>query len=328
MREQCFAGIDIGGTKCAVVLGYAQKGEIHVLKKERFVTLKQEPDKMLAVLRDSLKKLLAAENLSANELGGIGISCGGPLNSKTGRILSPPNLPGWSDVAIVDFFEQEFHVPALLQNDANACAIAEWKFGAGRGTENMIFLTFGTGLGAGLILNGQLYCGACDMAGEVGHVRMTEDGPVGYGKIGSAEGFCSGGGIAQLGRMMVEEELKNGRKPALLDVCESKEDISAKLIADLAKSGDAFCQEIYRISGETLGKTLSILVDVLNPERIVIGSIFARSQSLLWDVCNEVMKRECLPLSYENCQVVPSMLGDAVGDIAALALIMAHTEKR
>lgn len=326
MGEACFAGIDIGGTKCAVVLGRAQEGEIHILQKVKFSTLNKEPDKMLMLFRDALKNLLETENLSANDLKGIGISCGGPLNSETGRILSPPNLPEWRDVAIVDYFQQEFHVPTVLQNDANACAVAEWKFGAGRGTKNMVFLTFGTGFGAGLILNGKLYCGACDMAGEIGHVRIAENGPLGYGKYGSLEGFCSGGGIANIGRIKVEEELKNNRRPAILDACASVEDISAKLIADLADDGDDFCREIYRISGEALGKALSILVDILNPERIVIGSIFARSQNLLWDACDQKMKKECLSLNYQHCQVVPSMLGESVGDIAALALIMMHLE--
>ena len=184
MNKHCFAGIDIGGTKCAVVLGRMQESGICILQKEKFPTLTNEPDKMLAILRDSLERLLQTENLSGNELDGIGISCGGPLNSQTGRILSPPNLPEWRDVAIVDYFKREFGVPTVLQNDANACAVAEWKFGAGVGTQNMIFLTFGTGFGAGLILNGQLYCGACDMAGEIGHVRIAENGPIGYGKHG------------------------------------------------------------------------------------------------------------------------------------------------
>ena len=130
------------------------------------------------------------------DISAIGISCGGPLNSKKGVILSPPNLPGWDNIEIVNIIKDRLDVPAKLQNDANACALAEWKYGAGRGSNNMIFLTFGTGFGAGLILDGRLYNGVNCMSGEIGHVRLTEYGPVGYGKAGSCEGYCSGGGIA------------------------------------------------------------------------------------------------------------------------------------
>ena len=161
-------GIDIGGTKCAVVLGNEQ-GE--VLKKEKFPT---------ADCASTCARIMEAV-AAMGECDAIGISCGGPLDSQNGIILSPPNLPGWDEVAIVSELKQRFGVPTFLKNDADACALAEWRFGAGQGTQNMLFLTFGTGLGAGLILNGRLYRGACDMAGEVGHIRLAEQGPVGVG---------------------------------------------------------------------------------------------------------------------------------------------------
>lgn len=322
-RHMVYAGVDIGGTKCAVVLGRARDGQVEILHKEKFPTRAADPSGMLEELRDSLARQIAAAGLRPEELGGIGISCGGPLNSRTGRILSPPNLPLWADVPAADYFEEAFRVPARLQNDANACAMAEWKFGAGKGAENMVFLTFGTGFGAGLILDSRLYCGACDMAGEVGHVRIAEDGPLGYGKRGSLEGFCSGGGIARLGRARMEEELAAGRRPALFDACGGDpERVTAKLIAELADGGDPLCRAIYRLSGEKLGRGLSLLADILNPDVIVIGSIFARSQHLLWEACDEVMRRECLALTYQSCRVLPSALGDAVGDVAALSIVM------
>ena len=170
-------GIDIGGTKCAVVLG----DEKQIIKKIKFDTKD---------CQRTVEEIMSAVE-AIGEGDAIGISCGGPLDSGRGVIMSPPNLPDWNDVRIVDMLTGRFGIPAYLCNDANACALAEWKYGAGRGTQNMVFLTFGTGLGAGLILNGRLYEGACGMAGEVGHVRLSEHGPVGYGKAGSFEGFCS-----------------------------------------------------------------------------------------------------------------------------------------
>lgn len=303
----CYAGIDIGGTKCAVVLGQLTGERIEVLSKEKFPT-EGGPHEMLAVLGDSLERQLGALGSRSGALKGVGISCGGPLDSRTGTILSPPNLPGWDRVPVTEYFRSRFQVEAVLENDANACAVAEWRFGAGRGTENMIFLTFGTGFGGGLILNGRLYRGACDMAGEIGHVRAAPKGPVGYGKAGSFEGFCSGGGIARLGRDLKQE--------------------TAKDIAEGALAGDEDCREVYRQSGEKLGECLSILVDLLNPDAIVIGSIFARSKELLWEPCRRVMERECLPQAYERCRVLASELGDEVGDIAALSIIVDRVQRR
>ena len=128
-------------------------------------------------------------NFQGYNLKRIGISCGGPLDSKKGMIYSPPNLPGWDKCLLQRYLQMKFGVETALQNDANACALAEWLMGAGRGTSNMVFLTFGTGMGGGLILNGRLYSGTNDLGGEVGHIRLAKDGPVGFGKAGSFEGL-------------------------------------------------------------------------------------------------------------------------------------------
>ena len=164
----------------------------------------------------------------------IGVSCGGPLNSRTGVVQSPPNLPGWDDVPIVKILEDAFGIPAFLQNDANACALVEWKYGAGRGCENMVFLTMGTGMGAGVIADGRLLRGARDMAGEVGHLRLEKDGPVGYGKAGSFEGFTSGGGIARLAAGLRREWEKEGRS---IHWKENDAELSTRALGDYAKAG-------------------------------------------------------------------------------------------
>ena len=188
-------GIDIGGTKCAVIKAKADGENIKMLDKRKIPTrLDITPEEMIKSLISLEDEMLDSETAEK-----IGISCGGPLNSVTGTIEGPPNLPGWINVKIADILEKHYKAPAKLMNDADACAAAEWKFGAGKGTQNMIFLTFGTGLGAGLILNGKLYSGTNGNAGEIGHIRLEGFGPVGYGKAGSFEGFCSGGGLAQLG---------------------------------------------------------------------------------------------------------------------------------
>ena len=176
-------GLDIGGTKCAVVLANTDGKKITILKKKRFATDNRQPameiiDQFCSIIDQFTKK---------TSVEAIGISCGGPLDSRTGVIKRPPNLPMWDDIHICDILSRKYGVPARLQNDANACALAEWMYGAGRGPRNMAFLTFGTGLGAGLILDGRLYCGTNDNGGEFGHIRLSENGPVGYGKVGSFE---------------------------------------------------------------------------------------------------------------------------------------------
>ena len=307
-------GFDIGGTKCAVITARWENGQIELLKKEKIDTdLSVAPEEMVDRL------IALADGIVDEKPEAIGISCGGPLDSSKGIILGPPNLPGWDHVEIVDRIQKHFGAPAHLQNDANACAVAEWKFGAGMGCENMVFLTFGTGLGAGLILNGKLYSGTNDNAGECGHIRLDRFGPVGYGKAGSFEGFCSGGGLAQLGYTLALEQIQQGKAPAYFQNGMSAKDITAKSIADAARQGDETALRVYEICGEYLGKGLSVLIDILNPQRIVIGSVFARSGDLLRPAMERVIAEETLPLSASCCQVVPAQLGEQIGDFAAIA---------
>ncbi len=317
-------GIDIGGTKSAVLLGNPQGGEgpeKFILRKEVFETRKAGgPMAVIQRMKELIHQILQERGLSTEDIIGIGISCGGPLDSREGIIMNPPNLPGWDNIPIKQILGEEFGLPVALENDANACAVAEWKYGAGRGYDNVIFLTFGTGLGAGLILDGKLYRGANDMAGEVGHVRLERWGPVGYGKMGSFEGFCSGAGISQMARMKVLERIENGMSQDLCQGMEDLDQLNARDIAIAADRGDELAIEIYRLCGEQLGRGLAMLVDILNPEIIIIGSIFQRCRHLLWPYAERVMKREALEASAAACVVVPAQLGENIGDYAALVL--------
>lgn len=310
-------GFDIGGTKCAVVTAKWDNNDIRILKKEKCPTDHSvSPEKMI-------EKLIAmADGILESTPDAIGISCGGPLDSERGVIMSPPNLPGWDDVHIVEKLEQHYGVSVKLQNDANACAVAEWKFGAGKGCRNMVFMTFGTGLGAGLILNGALYNGTNGNAGELGHIRLSKFGPIGFGKIGSFEGFCSGNGIAQLGYSKALEKIQQGQYPLYFKKGDTLSNITAKAIADAAYAGDETALDVYRTCGSYLGKGLSILIDLLNPELIVIGSIFARSQDLLWSAAKQEIEKEALQPSAKCCQVVPAALGEQIGDYAAVAVAL------
>ena len=311
--NELLAGIDIGGTKCAVSLGITEGDHIRIIEKRRFAT-PHTPEAALEALIDTLSAMLTEQNRS---LGAIGISCGGPLDSVRGVVLSPPNLPGWDNIPVATAFRDAFGVPTALQNDANAGALAEWLWGAGKGCRNIIFLTFGTGMGAGLILNGQLYSGTNDMAGEVGHVRLADDGPVGYGKAGSFEGFCSGGGIQRLAVARTIAALKAGHPPSF---CPTEADLPFITTEKIANSGDPLALEIFDLVAQRLGQGLAILIDILNPERVIIGSIYLRQRDLIETRMQEVLQEEALSYAQSVCKIVPAGLGESIGDYAALAV--------
>jgi glucokinase len=282
-------GFDIGGTKCAV----------SVLRGDRVVELARVPTGDFEATFRQLIDALAPHVTGPAPV--FGVSCGGPLDPNGGVILSPPNLPAsWHGVPIVARITARFGGRAFLMNDANACALAEWHFGAGRGTRHMIFLTSGTGLGSGLILNGQLFEGATGDAGEIGHVRLRADGPVGYNKAGSAEGFYSGGGIARLAESMLAAAA--GPRPAWATATPA---LTTKAIADAAKAGDTVARAIMHRAGESLGETLAILIDLFNPERIVIGGFFPHCRELLEPGMRALLEKEALPLPLAACTVVP-----------------------
>lgn len=299
-----FLGIDIGGTKTAVSILSGTSG---VVAKERYATCGEDGPE-----RSVQKMIEAGHHLAAgHELSGIGISVGAMFDPATGCFGDAPHLPGWRGYPVVKAFEEAFSLPVAADNDANACALAEWRYGAGKGSQHMAFLTFGTGLGAGFILNGMIYRGASSLAGEIGATRVAEDGPPVRGKPGCLEGFASGAGIAGL----AERALRIHRGKTCLT-----EGACARDVAEGAMAGDALCLEILNESGDYLGRGLAILMDLLNLEVIVIGSIFTRCEALLRPAMEAALERDAMPLTREACRVVPAALGEHIGDYAALAL--------
>lgn len=305
-------GFDIGGTKCAVSVGESVNGTLTILDKRVMPTdLSVSPYEMLARLCDAAREM-------TDDFSKMGISCGGPLDAKRGVILSPPNLPGWDEIEVVAYLERTLGGKAYLCNDADACALAEWQYGAGRGSHTMAFLTFGTGLGSGLILGDRLWQGAHGLAGEIGHIRLSPRGPIGYRKKGSFEGFCSGGGIAQLGQAAAREVLAQGES---LPYCKCEDDlanINARILADYARQGEPTALAIFKTVGKRLGAGLAILADVIDPEVIVIGSVFARCEDLIRPHMEPVFLRESL--AGDRCRIVPAALGEQIGDYAALTV--------
>ncbi len=303
-------GIDVGGTTCAVVKAHRTPEPGRIPGYERIAFPTRDAGTTLEAI------VSAVSGLEPGPEPIFGISCGDPQDSEAGVILGPPNLPGWNEVPIARLLTDRFGGTARLMNDANAGALAEWIWGAGRGSRNMIFCTHGTGMGAGLILDGRLFEGTTRSAGEVGHMRLAPDGPVGYGKAGSFEGFVSGGGIARL----AQAAARAGGGAAFVPP-EGIEAVTTRHVAEAARAGDALAREILEESGRWLGRGLAVLIDILNPEIIVLGSLYSRIGDLLRTPMEEELRAECLPHTLAACRIVPAELGERIGDLAALAVV-------
>lgn len=299
MKPQVIIGLDIGGTKTAVVEGM-DDGQI--LRRVQFPTA---PDRGFdAVFKDIVSSVSEIAGSASSAPAALSVSVGGPLDVLQGLILSPPNLPGWDRIPLKRLLSERFPLPVYVEHDGNAGALAEWYFGAGIGTRSMVFLTMGTGLGAGLILDGRLYRGATDVAGEIGHVRIADDGPDCYGKSGSLEGYASGTGISRLAQSLFPQ-----RWPSRPDMI---------TLSAAARTGDPDALHVFATAARFFGRGLAMLADTLNPERIVLGGLGMRLMDVLVNPALRVFREEALPRAAEVCSIVPAKLGESIGDIASL----------
>ncbi len=293
-------GVDIGGTKTALIAGNSA-GD--VFGRVEFPTL---PEKgylgWLSRAAQAWRNLQAVAPEWRPAAGGI--SVGGPADWGAGVLLNPPNLPGWDGVPVREDLAGAFGLPFAIEHDGRAGALAEHQFGAGRGVDNLVFLTFGTGIGAGIIIGGRLYRGASGASGELGHVRMDTRGPRAYNKTGSFEAFASGGGIAKLAALRFP-----ARWPS---------DPTAREIIELAGSGDTDALAVLDESADALGRGMGLLADILNPELIILGSLASRLNERYHERALASMRSEALPGNFDACRVVVSALGERLQDLAAL----------
>lgn len=313
MTTKFILGLDIGGTKTAVIIGDTE-GRVY-LRQEIPTNPAQGFEATFERICAITTSILGEAHDKKMQVEWMSVSIGGPLDIEKGIILSPPNLPGWDEIPLKKLLETRFGLPCYIEHDGNAGALAEWYFGAAKGYKNAVFLTLGTGLGGGLILNGRLYRGATDMAGEVGHIRIEHDGPIGYGKSGSWEGFCAGSGIVKLATWLYPMRWPEGST-------------TLPELANLARNGDKDAFAVFQASGKRLGQGLAILIDILNPEVIVMGALSLRLGELILRPAREVIQREALSKSAEACTLKSSELGDQLGDVAALCAAIAATREK
>ena len=307
-------GLDIGGTKTAIVEGTK---EAEILQRNEFPTQSEKP---FSDISEKFFKLIIKTIQNSKKQGrkpvAISISIGGPLKIKEGFILDPPHLPGWHNLKLKEILEKKFpNLPIFVEHDGNAGALAEFYFGVGKGEKNLkhlIFLTFGTGCGAGLIVNGQIVHGATDTAGEIGHFRLAENGPVGFGKAGSWEGFASGKGLVMIASQMFPNRW-NEKTPI--------RDLVTEMLNN-NKDALAVAEE----AGNWLGKGMALLIDAFNPQIIVLGSLAVVLGDRVLNPAKKIIQKEALPQAVEACQISPSKLGNKIGDVASLMAALNNCE--
>ncbi|MCY3712847.1 MAG: ROK family protein [Gemmatimonadetes bacterium] len=310
-------GHDIGGTKLAVTVADRNGKILHKIRRP--TEAERGPRAVVASLVDMSREAMARTALAPEDLAGVGVSCGGPLDTETGVVFAPPNLPGWDEVPLKAWLESALSLPVFVENDANASALAEWSFGAGRGCRHMVYMTMSTGIGGGIILDGRLYRGPGDTAGEVGHMTIVENGPVcGCGKRGCLEALCSGPSIARRAR----EKAQAAPDSRMVDLAGGDPArIMAETVMDAARQDDPAAREIVDETARYMAVGLGNIVNILNPEVIVIGTILVKAQDLLLEPIRAYLRRETWPRVYDTVRVVPAGLGDEVGDLAAIAVI-------
>ncbi len=316
-------GIDIGGTKLATVVADSTG---HILNKVRKPTLAERgPEYALQLLFDMVRETVVLAGLEQKAISAIGVSCGGPLDTKTGIVYSPPNLPGWDALPLKTQLESEFQIPVTIENDANASALAEYRFGGGRGYNAVLYMTMSTGIGGGIVLDGQVYHGANDSAGEVGHQILVPDGPrCGCGKRGCLEALCSGPAIARRAQAAVRKQLIDGNaSTVLLDLAGGRiEDIKSEHVLEAGRQDDVLALQLVEETAYYMGWGIANLVNILNPDIVLLGTIAIAAGDLLLDPIRKTVSEFAMTRPAEAVKIAPAQLGDALGDLAAVALVV------
>jgi glucokinase len=301
--------LDIGGTKLAAGL---VSGDGQLLASER------EPTRTVEGPDVVIEQLVAMGRRVARDTApvAIGVGCGGPLDARRGIIQEPPNLPGWIDVPLVARLEAALNLPVHLDNDANAAALGEHRWGAGRGAQNMVYLTISTGIGGGVIAGGRLLWGESGNAAEVGHVSVSYDGwPCICGRRGCPEAFASGTNIAARARAAVA-----AGEPSVLSSVASDE-ITAESVTRAVAAGDALAIRIWDETTTVLGAAVTNVLNTFEPEVVVIGGGVAQAGDLLFEPVRRLALSLALP-PHRRARIVPAELGEHTGVLGAAAVVL------
>ncbi len=308
-------GIDVGGTNVKIALVNEKGGIVY----SNSIPTRAEMGYEYTVnsMKEAIRELLKETNTDAKDIEGMGFGFPGQIDCQNGVVRLAPNIPGWVDVPIAEIMEKEFGITTRVDNDVRCAALGELNFGAGVGCENLICITVGTGIGSGLIINGKLVRGASNAAGEIGHIKLDmTGGPLcGCGDRGCLEAFASGPSIVA----MAEEYIKGGKSTKYREL--ANPDITPYVVSVAAQEGDPVAKRIFTIMGEYIGVGLASVVNLLNPEKIIIGGGVAAAGDILMNPIKETLVKRAMPISGAAVEVVPAQLGNTAGVIGASLLI-------
>ncbi|MCG9128481.1 ROK family protein [Candidatus Poribacteria bacterium] len=311
-------GIDIGGTKLATVV--ADKNAKILNKIRRPTESNKGPEFAIQTLFEMIYETIEDVNIKKQDISGIGVSCGGPLDTKTGIVYSPPNLPGWDAYPLKNRLENEFNIQSVIENDANASALAEYRFGGGKGYDIVLYMTMSTGIGGGIVINGEIYHGTNDSAGEVGHQILLPNGPLcGCGKRGCLEALCSGPSIAR----RAKETVENYPESLILTLVNGDIDsIKSEHVFEAAKQEDEVALKLVDVTAYYMGWGIANLVNILNPDIVLLGTIAIAAGDLLLDPIRKTVSDLAMIRPAEVVRIMPAKLGESLGDMAAISLVI------
>jgi glucokinase len=314
MATDLIIAVDLGGTQLRAALCTAD-GTVHnrVSKKTR---AKRGPEVVLEHIAQTITEIWPAKD----KVRAVGISAAGPLDPYNGVVLGSPNLPGWVNIPLRDIMSERLGVPIFVGNDANLAALGEHSFGAGRGYDNMVYMTISTGIGGGIIVDGKLLLGHKGLAGEIGHVVLQPNGPqCGCGNRGCLEALASGTAIGRQAQTLAA----TGRAPAILAAADGDVMlVSAKSVGLAAAQGDKVALKLLRRAGRYIGIAIANLMHLFNPECFVLGGGVTHTGDLLFKPIRRTARRQVqVPQYVTDTKIVPAALGDDVGLLGALALV-------
>ena len=313
--EKYTIGTDIGGTNVKIAL--IDKNGSLVYSNTVPTRAEMGYEYTLNNIKQAISDLMKETTTSKSSIEGIGFGFPGQIDCTNGVVRTLPNIPGWEDVPVAKIMEKEFLIPTKVDNDVRCAALGELHFGAGKGAQNMICITIGTGIGSGLIINGKLVRGASNAAGEIGHIKLQiHDGPIcGCGDEGCLEAFASGPSIVA----MAQAYISSGKSTKFREMAKAGE-ITPYIVAEAAKAGDCVALKIYEKIGEYIGIGLASVVNLLNPEKIVIGGGVADAGEILLKPIENALKKRSMPIQGSTCKIVPAKLGNLAGVIGASLL--------
>jgi glucokinase-like ROK family protein len=294
--------IDMGATHMSIALADFTARIIH--EADFPLDIKDGPEVCLTAANQNLLKALESQGLSLSDLTAVGVGVPGPVITEAGMVVSPPIMPGWDHYPIRTALEKMLGCPVTLNNDAELGALGEWAYGAGRGEKNVAYIKVGSGVGAGLILNQQIYGGTTGAAGEIGHLTIEENGPLcSCGNHGCLEAFAGGHAIAKQGQLLV----KSGKRTLLSEL--PLEKITAHEVAEAARRGDLHAQEILRRAGTFIGIAIAGLINLFNPSIVIIGGGVAQVGDIITAPIRQAVRERAMHASEQSVRITTGMLG-------------------